>query len=113
MSFGPSVSTVPFGAAASAAPEPAAVLPRAHARRLREVYRSAGWPCQDGIEVELLAAGLLQRERGPLGHETIRLTDAGIAVTELSLMLPSLDQVFFSLTGRHTEATPEPEEVLA
>ena len=51
-----------------------------HRRRLREVYRSAGWPCQDGIEVELLAAGLLQRERGPLGHETLRLTDAGIAV---------------------------------
>ena len=51
-----------------------------HRRRLREVYRSAGWPCQDGIEIELLAAGLLARERGPLGHETIRLTDAGIAV---------------------------------
>jgi hypothetical protein len=51
-----------------------------HRRRLREVYRSAGWPCQDGIEIELLAAGLLQRERGPLGHETLRLTDAGIAV---------------------------------
>jgi hypothetical protein len=51
-----------------------------HRRRLRDVYRSAGWPCQDGIEVELLAAGLLARERGPLGHETIRLTDAGIAV---------------------------------
>ena len=56
-----------------------------HKRRLREVYRSAGWPCQDGIEVELLAAGLLQRERGPLGHETIRLTDAGIAVLAESL----------------------------
>jgi hypothetical protein len=55
-------------------------LGTAHRRRLRDVYRSAGWPCQDGIEVELLAAGLLARERGPLGHETIRLTDAGIAV---------------------------------
>lgn len=52
----------------------------AHRRRLREIYRSAGWPCQDAIEIELLAAGLLQRERGPLGHETLRLTDAGIAV---------------------------------
>ena len=56
-----------------------------HRRRLREVYRSAGWPCQDGIEVELLAAGLLRRERGPLGHETIHLTDAGIAVLAESL----------------------------
>ena len=51
-----------------------------HRRRLREVYRSAGWPCLDGVEVELLAAGLLRRERGPLGHETLRVTDAGIAV---------------------------------
>ena len=29
-----------------------------------------------------------------------RLDDAGIAVTELSLRLPSLDEVFFTLTGR-------------
>ena len=41
-----------------------------------------------------------------------RLTDAGIAVTELSLHLPSLDEVFFTLTGR-TEPPTEPEEVLA
>ncbi|HEY2560632.1 MAG TPA: hypothetical protein VGI48_13065 [Caldimonas sp.] len=51
-----------------------------HRRRLREIYRSAGWPCQDGIEVELLAAELVQRERGQHGHETLRLTDAGIAI---------------------------------
>jgi oleandomycin transport system ATP-binding protein len=48
-----------------------------------------------------------------LAEAVYRLNDAGIAVTELSLMLPSLDQVFFSLTGRHTEAAAEPEEVLA
>lgn len=52
----------------------------AHRRRLREVYRSAGWPCQDLLEIELLAAGLLERVRGPMGHETLRVTDAGIAV---------------------------------
>ena len=51
-----------------------------HRRRLREVYRSAGWPCQDAIEIELVAAGLLIRERGPFGHETLRVSDAGIAV---------------------------------
>jgi hypothetical protein len=55
-----------------------APLGRAHARRLREIYRSAGWPCQDLIEIELLAWGLLQRVAGPLGHETLRVTDAGI-----------------------------------
>ncbi|GAA0375311.1 daunorubicin resistance protein DrrA family ABC transporter ATP-binding protein [Acrocarpospora corrugata] len=32
-----------------------------------------------------------------------RLADTGVAVTELSLRLPSLDEVFFTLTGRHTE----------
>lgn len=52
----------------------------AHRRRLREVYRSAGWPCQDTLEIELLAAGLLERVRGPLGHESLRVTDAGIAL---------------------------------
>jgi hypothetical protein len=51
-----------------------------HRRRLRDVYRSAGWPCQDTVEIELVAAGLLVRERGPFGHETLRVSDAGIAV---------------------------------
>ena len=51
-----------------------------HRRRLRDIYRSAGWPCQDGVEVELLAAGLVVRERDMLGRETLRLTDPGIAV---------------------------------
>lgn len=50
-----------------------------HARRLREIYRSAGWPCCDAIEVELLAGGFLERVRTPHGHETLRVTDAGIA----------------------------------
>ncbi len=53
---------------------------RTHAQRLREVYRSAGWPCQDAIELELLAAGLLERVRDAHGRETVRLTDAGLRV---------------------------------
>jgi hypothetical protein len=57
---------------------PAPVLTRAHARRLREIYRSAGWPSQDGLEIELLAAGLLERLRQSGGIETLRVTDAGI-----------------------------------
>jgi oleandomycin transport system ATP-binding protein len=32
-----------------------------------------------------------------------RLEEAGIGVTELSLRLPSLDEAFFALTGRHTD----------
>ncbi len=51
-----------------------------HRRRLRDVYRSAGWPSLDSIEIELLAAGLLSRERGAMGHETLRVTEAGLAV---------------------------------
>jgi hypothetical protein len=56
----------------------AVALGRIHARRLREVYRSAGWPCQDVPEIELLAAGMLQRVSSPGGHETLRVTDIGI-----------------------------------
>ncbi|MEJ6022338.1 hypothetical protein [Ramlibacter sp. PS4R-6] len=51
---------------------------KAHARRLREIYRSAGWPMQDPLEIELLAAGLLSRERARSGHESLRVTDAGV-----------------------------------
>lgn len=58
--------------------EASPLLNRIHARRLREVYRSAGWPCQDAVEVELLAAGLLVRADDGGGHETVRVTDAGI-----------------------------------
>ncbi len=39
-----------------------------------------------------------------------RLAAVGIAVTELSLHLPSLDEVFFTLTGR-TDAAGRDEEV--
>src|SRR5690349_4347920 len=56
-----------------------------HHRRLRAVSRSAGWPCQDLLEIELLAAGLLERLRSPLGHETLRVTDAGIQVLAQTL----------------------------
>ncbi|MFD2764830.1 ATP-binding cassette domain-containing protein [Micromonospora eburnea] len=45
--------------------------------------------------------------------EVVRqLAAANIAVTELSLRLPSLDEVFFTLTGRHT-AEPEREQEVA
>ncbi len=54
-------------------------LTRAHARRLRDVHRSAGWPTQDAIEIDLLAAGLLQQVEHAGGANTLRLTEAGIA----------------------------------
>jgi hypothetical protein len=53
-------------------------LKRIHARRLRDVYRSAGWPYQDVVEVDLLAAGLLERVNTDTGHCLVRVTDAGL-----------------------------------
>jgi oleandomycin transport system ATP-binding protein len=38
-----------------------------------------------------------------MGAVVARLADASLTVTELSLHLPSLDEVFFSLTGRDDE----------
>ena len=58
---------------------PALALGRTHARRLRDVYRSAGWPCLDTVEVELLATGLLERITASGGHDKVRLTDSGIS----------------------------------
>lgn len=52
----------------------------AHKRRLREVWRSAGWPCHDLLELDLLAAGLLSRHWDSDNRETLRVTDAGIQV---------------------------------
>src|SRR5439155_20482941 len=75
-----SVTTAPAASSTAPAIEQAAPLGRAHARRLREVYRSAGWPCQDLLEVELLAAGLLVRVVSSSGHECVRVSDAGLAV---------------------------------
>jgi len=70
-------------------PVPPIPLPRPHARRLRELYRSAGWPCLDAIEIDLLAAGLLERvpardADGTL-RENLRLTDAGVAALAVAL----------------------------
>jgi hypothetical protein len=58
-----------------AAPDPG--LTRNHLRRLRQYFRSAGWPCHDNVELDLLDRGLVRREPGN-GLETIVVTDAGI-----------------------------------
>lgn len=73
-------------------------LTRRHHQRLREIYRSAGWPCQDPLEVELIAAGQVQRVHSMQGHETLRLTDAGIR---------TLAQAF-----SHNRAARNPHEAL-
>ncbi len=56
-------------------------LTRNHLRRLRQYFRSAGWPCQDNVELDLLEGGYVRREsvgRGQL--ESIVVTDAGIGL---------------------------------
>jgi len=57
-----------------------------HRRRLREIWRSAGWPCQDTVEIELLAAGLLERVRAAGGDETLRVTEAGVQLLAQTLV---------------------------
>ncbi len=56
-----------------------------HRRRLRAIWRSAGWPSQDLVEVELLAAGWVERLRDGHGRETLRVTDTGVAVLAATL----------------------------
>lgn len=51
---------------------------RVHLARLRSIWRSAGWPCRDAVELDLVAAGWAVFQQGDEGHETIRLTDFGI-----------------------------------
>ena len=64
----------------AALPIPPLPLGAAHTRRLRRLWRSAGWPCHDVVEAELLLAGALQRQFDAYGRETLRLTDAGLAL---------------------------------
>jgi hypothetical protein len=58
---------------------------RVHLQRLRQLWRSAGWPSQDLVEVELLAAGWVERLQETDGRERLRVTDAGIVHIAASL----------------------------
>jgi hypothetical protein len=61
-------------------------LSRNHLRRLRQYFRSAGWPCQDNIELDLLDGGFVRREAVAGGRlESIVVTDAGIALLKRQL----------------------------
>ena len=58
---------------------------RAHLQRLRQLWRSAGWPAQDLVEIELLNAGWVERLPEPGGRERLRVTDAGVALIAAAL----------------------------
>ena len=53
-------------------------ITRKHLTRLREIYRSSGWPCRDPLEVDLIVGGLVQTERDDQGRETLHITPAGL-----------------------------------
>ena len=53
-------------------------IQRAHRTRLMHIWRSAGWPCRDALEIDLLAAGLVSLRVSDQGHETLQLTEAGV-----------------------------------
>jgi hypothetical protein len=60
-------------------------LPRPWAQRLRSIYRSAGWPLRDALEVELLAAGLLEARLDAAQRETLHLTPSGLQLLAAAL----------------------------
>jgi hypothetical protein len=66
------------GGSAPRAPTAAPTVGPAHVRRLRALWRSAGWPAHDLVEAELLVAGLVDAERDAAGRETLRVTPAGL-----------------------------------
>ena len=56
-----------------------AIVPRPfHRTRMMAIWRSAGWPCRDAVELDLVGAGWATLAKDGNGHETIRLTDLGI-----------------------------------
>ena len=58
--------------------QPVFIATRQHRTRLMHIWRSAGWPCRDPLEIDLLAAAWVQLQTDALGRETLHLTDAGI-----------------------------------
>lgn len=52
---------------------------RTHLRRMLDLWRSDGWPCKDGLDIELLAAGWVDMVT-EAGHQKLRLTAQGMAL---------------------------------
>ncbi|MBB4845040.1 hypothetical protein HNP55_003586 [Paucibacter oligotrophus] len=50
---------------------------RVHLNRLMQIWRSAGWPSQDAVEIDLLAAQWVEWASCE-GQQTLRLTPSGI-----------------------------------
>jgi len=59
-------------------PVPPVLPSRVHLARLMKIWRSAGWPSRDAIEIDLLAAQWVALCVTSSGHETLKVTDVGI-----------------------------------
>jgi hypothetical protein len=57
---------------------------RAHLSRLLALWRSAGWPCHDTIELDLVAAGWVTMVHDTQGRHSLQLTASGIALLAAS-----------------------------
>src|SRR5436190_22751273 len=53
---------------------------RTHLSRLMKIWRSAGWPVRDAVEIDLLAANWVALSVANTGHETLGVTAAGLKV---------------------------------
>lgn len=78
MNLPPTADTALSEPAPSHAAPPVMALSRPALRRLRQVWRSAGWPFQDLLEAELLAGGWLERRWDQDQRVTVHLTPRGI-----------------------------------
>jgi ABC-2 type transport system ATP-binding protein len=85
------------------------LLPGDRAQAILVLQQRLGHEVQAGADETSLAAYVADETR--VGAALAALTGAGIRVAELSLGQPSLDEVFFALTGR--TARPDTEEVSA
>jgi hypothetical protein len=57
---------------------------RVHLTRLLALWRSAGWPCHDTVELDLVAAGWVTLHHDGQGRCSVRLTAAGIQLLAAS-----------------------------
>jgi oleandomycin transport system ATP-binding protein len=64
----------------------------------------------DGVYTDGQLVTATINDRSALGNVVRRLDDAGIAVDDLSLRSPSLDEVFLAITGHVTEKESETDE---
>ncbi|MFM2120459.1 MAG: hypothetical protein RL722_1927, partial [Pseudomonadota bacterium] len=68
-------------------PSGALKLGAAHSRRLRQLWRQGGWPCHDTLELDLVAAGLVEQAWDAMGRLQLRLSPAGVQLLQASLQV--------------------------